>query len=101
MMIAAVELEEISLGHPQATHIVYDGREIGSTAAIGEKLSQLKLSRTDDPHYVVFVRVDKSGECLLTAFSMMGGPAEYRTRHRLGAFPGIGKNSAKARAGSA
>jgi hypothetical protein len=95
MMITTVELEEIIARTPAGEQIVYDGREIGSTDAIGEKLSQLKLSRTDDPHYVVFVGVDKSGECLLTAFSTMGDPVEYRTRHKLGAFPGIDKSSSE------
>jgi hypothetical protein len=95
MMVTATELEEIIARTPAGEQIVYDGREIGSTDAIGEKLSRLKLSRTDDPNYVIFVGVDKSGECLLTAFSTMGDPAEYRTRHKLGAFPGIGKSSSE------
>ena len=58
---------------------------------IAEKLSQLKLSRGGDPHYVIFVGVDKLGECLLTAFPTMGDPLEFRARHKLGAFPGIDK----------
>jgi hypothetical protein len=94
MMITAAELEEIIARTPAGEQVVYDGREIGSTDAIAEKLSQLKLSRsTDDPHYVIFVGVDKSGECLLTAFPTMGDPVEFRGRHQLGAFPGIGKSS--------
>jgi hypothetical protein len=72
-MITVVELEEIIARTPAGEQIVYDGREIGSTDAIGEKLSRLKLSRTDDPNYVIFVGVDKSGEYVLTAFSTMGG----------------------------
>jgi hypothetical protein len=95
MMVSATELEEIIARTPAGEQIVYDGREIGSTDAIGEKLSQLKLSRTNDPHYVIFVGVDKSGECLLTAFSTMGDPVEYRMRHKLGAFPGISKSSSE------
>ena len=93
MMITAAELEEIIGRTPAGELVVYDGREIGPTDRIAEKLSQLKLSRGGDPHYVIFVGVDKSGECLLTAFSTMGDPVEYRTRHKLGAFPGIGKSS--------
>ena len=73
--------------------MVYDGREIGSTDAIAEKLSQLKLSRSSDPHYVIFVGVDKSGECLLTAFPTMGDPVEFRTRHNIKGLPGISKSS--------
>ena len=92
-MITTVELEEIIARTPAGEQIVYDGREIGSTDSIAEKLSQLKLSRGGDPHYVIFVGVDKSGECLLTAFPTMGDPLEVRARHKTGAFPGIGKNS--------
>jgi hypothetical protein len=78
MMITAAELEEIIARKPAGEQVVYDGREIGSTDTIAEKLSQLQLSRsTDDPHYVIFVGV-VSGECLLTAFSTMGDPVEFR-----------------------
>jgi len=80
---------------PAGERVVYNGKEIGSTDAIAEKLSRLKLSRGGDPHYVIFVGVDKSGECLLTAFPTMGNPVEYRTRHKLGAFPGISKSSSE------
>jgi hypothetical protein len=93
MMITAAELEEIIARILPGERIVFDGREIGSSDGITEKLSQLKLSRGGDPHYVIFVGVDKSGECLLTAFPTMGDPVEFRTRHRLGAFPGIGKSA--------
>jgi hypothetical protein len=93
MMITAAELDEIIARTPAGERIVYDGREIGSTDGIAEKLGQLKLSRNDDPHYVIFVGVDKSGECLLTAFPTMGDPAEFRTRHNIRGFPGIGKSS--------
>ena len=93
MMITAAELEEIIARTPAGELVVYDGREIGPTDGIAEKLSQLKLSRGGDPHYVIFVGVDKSGECLLTAFPTMGDPLEFRARHRIGAFPGIGKSS--------
>jgi hypothetical protein len=76
-MITAAELEEIIARTPAGEQIVHDGREIGSTDNVAEKLSELKLSRSGDPHYVIFVGVDKSGECLLTAFSTMGDPAEF------------------------
>ena len=93
MMITAAELEEIIARTPVGEQVVYDGGEIGSTDTIAEKLSQLQLSRSTDPHYVIFVGVDKSGECLLTAFPTMGDPVEFRARHKIGVFPGIGKCS--------
>jgi hypothetical protein len=40
MMITTVELEEIIARTPASELIVYDGREIGSTDTIAEKLSQ-------------------------------------------------------------
>jgi hypothetical protein len=49
MMITAAELEEIIVRTPAGERIVYDGRQIGSTDAIAEKLAQLKLSRSGDP----------------------------------------------------
>jgi hypothetical protein len=93
MMITAAELEEIIARTPEGERVVYDGRGIGSTDGIAEKLRQLKLSRSGDPHYVIFVGVDKSGECLLTAFSTTGDPLQFRARHKTGAFPDIGKSS--------
>jgi hypothetical protein len=93
MMITAAELEEIIARTAAGERVVYDGREIGSTDAIAEKLSRVKLNHGGDPHYVIFVGIDKSGECLLTAFPTMGDPLEFRARHKLGAFPGIGKSS--------
>jgi hypothetical protein len=91
MMITVAELKEIIARTAAGERIVYDGREIGSTDGIAEKLRQLKLSRNGDPHYVIFVGVDKSGECLLTPFSTLGDPVEFRTRHNIRGFPGIGK----------
>ena len=93
MMITAAELEEIIARTAAGERVVYDGREIGSTDAIAEKLSQLKSSRSDDPHYVIFVGVDRHGECLLTAFPTIGDPLEFRARHKIGAYPGDGKSS--------
>jgi hypothetical protein len=43
MMITAEELEEIIARTPAGEQVVYDGREIGSTGAIAEKLTQLKI----------------------------------------------------------
>jgi hypothetical protein len=48
MMITAAELEEIIARTPAGEQVVYVGREIGSTDAIAEKLSQLQLSRSTD-----------------------------------------------------
>jgi hypothetical protein len=39
MMITAAELEEIIARTPAGEQVVYDGREIGSTDTIAEKLS--------------------------------------------------------------
>jgi hypothetical protein len=39
--ITAAELEEIIARTPAGEQVVYDGREIGSTDTIAEKLSQL------------------------------------------------------------
>src|SRR5580692_8143810 len=46
MMLTAAELEEIIARTPAGERIVYDGREIGSTDGIAEKLKQLKISRS-------------------------------------------------------
>jgi hypothetical protein len=92
MMITAAELEEVIARTPAGERIVCDGRELGSPDGVAEKLRQLKLTRNGDPHYVIFVGVDKSGECLLTAFSTMGDPVEFRTRHNMRGLPGIGKS---------
>ena len=93
MMITVAELEEIIARTPAGERVVYNGKEIGSTDAIAEKLNRLKLSRGGDPHFVIFVGVDKSGECLLTPFSTLGDPVEFRTPHNMRGFPRIGKSS--------
>ena|ERR1700681_4515962 len=77
MMITAAELEELIARTPTGEQVAFEKREIGSTNSVTEKLNQLQLSRSDDPHYVIFVGIDKFGECLLTAFPTMGDP--YRT----------------------
>ena len=44
MMITVAELEEIIARTPAGERVVYNGKEIGSSDAIAEKLSRLKLS---------------------------------------------------------
>ena len=92
-MITVSELEAIIAQTPPGEQVQYETKLIGSVDNVTRKLTDLKLSRGGDPHYVIFVGVDKSGECLLTAFPTMGDPLEFRARHRIGAFPGIGKSS--------
>jgi hypothetical protein len=84
MMITAAELEELIARTPTGEQVAFEKREIGSTNSVTEKLNQLQLSRSDDPHYVIFVGIDKFGECLLTAFPTMGDPLEFRARHKMG-----------------
>jgi hypothetical protein len=38
-------------------------------------------SRSSDPEYLIFVGLDRFGECFLAAFSTIGDPLEFRTRH--------------------
>jgi hypothetical protein len=84
MMITVAELEELIVRTPAGEQVVFEKREIGSTDSVAEKLNQLKLSRSGDPHYVIFVGINKFGECLLTAFPTMGDPLEFRARHQMG-----------------
>jgi hypothetical protein len=84
MMVTAAELEEIIARTPAGERVVFDNRAIGSTEIVAGKLNQLKLSRSGDPHYVIFVGIDRFGECLLTAFPTMGDPLEFRARHKIG-----------------
>jgi hypothetical protein len=48
---------------------------------VTRKLTELKLSRSSDPEYLIFVGLDRFGECFLTAFSTIGDPLEFRARH--------------------
>jgi hypothetical protein len=80
MMITAAELEELIARTPTGEQVAFES----STNSVTEKLNQLQLSRSDDPHYVIFVGIDKFGECLLTAFPTMGDPLEFRARHQMG-----------------
>ena len=84
MMVTVAELEEIIARTPAGEQIIHENREIGSIESVAGKLTQLKLCRSDDPHYLIFVGIDKFGECFLTAFPTMGDPLEFRTRHKIG-----------------
>jgi hypothetical protein len=105
MMVTVAEFEEIIARTPAGEQIIHENREIGSIESVAGKLTQLKLCRSDDPHYLIFVGIDKFGECFLTAFPTMGDPLEFRTRHKMGGafdkpdaadaitIPGIAKDS--------
>jgi hypothetical protein len=57
--------------------VKYEGKPIGSVA---RKLNELKLKRSGDPDYLIFVGIDRFGECFLTAFSTMGDPISFTAR---------------------
>jgi hypothetical protein len=58
--------------------------ESGDTCpAWRRKPNELKLSRAEDPHYLIFVGLDRFGECSLIPFSTIDDPLEFRSRQRL------------------
>ena len=60
----------------------YEGEPIDAVEQVTRKLTQLKLKRASDPDYLIFVGVDRFGECFLAAFSTIGDPLEFRARHQ-------------------
>jgi hypothetical protein len=81
MMITVSELEAIIAQTPAGEHVQYDAKPIGSVDHVSMKLSDLKSSRSSDPDYLIFVGLDRFGECFLAAFSAIGDPFEFRARH--------------------
>jgi hypothetical protein len=81
MMITVSELEAIIAQTPADEQVLYEAKPIGSVDHVTRKLTELKLSRTSDPEYLIFVGLDRFGECFLAAFSTIGDPLEFRTRH--------------------
>jgi hypothetical protein len=81
MMITVSELEAIIAQTPPGEHVRYDAKPIGSVDHVTRKLTELKLSRSSDPDYLIFVGLDRFGECFLAAFSTVGDPLEFRARH--------------------
>jgi hypothetical protein len=81
MMITVSELESIIAQALPGEQVHYEGKPIGSVDQMTRKLNELKLKRGGDPDYLIFVGMDRSGECFLAAFSTMGDPREFRARH--------------------
>ena len=81
MMITVSELEAFIAQTLAGEQVQYEGKPIGSVDQMTRKLTELKLNRSGDPDYLIFVGIDRFGECFLTAFSTMGDPREFRLRH--------------------
>jgi hypothetical protein len=81
MMVTVSELEAIIAETPPGEQVQYETRLIGSVDDVTRKLTELKLNRSGDPDYLIFVGVDRFGECFLAAFSTIGDPLEFRARH--------------------
>ena len=81
MMITVSELEAIIAQTPPGKHVQHEAKPIGSVDYVTRKLTELKLSRSSDPDYLIFVGIDRFGECFLAAFSTIGDPLEFRARH--------------------
>jgi hypothetical protein len=81
MMITVSELESIIAQAVPGEQVQYEGKPIGAVDHVTRKLTELKLKRSGDPDYLIFVGIDHFGECFLTAFSTMGDPREFRARH--------------------
>ena len=81
MMITVSELEAIIAQTPADEQVLYGAKPIGSVDHVTRKLTELKLSRASDPEYLIFVGLDRFGECFLAAFSTVGDPLEFRARH--------------------
>ena len=80
-MITVSELEAIIAQTPPGEHVQYEAKPIGSVDYVTRKLTELKSSRSSDPDYLIFVGIDRFGECFLAAFSTMGDPREFRARY--------------------
>src|SRR5436190_1954484 len=81
MMITVSELEAIIAQTLAGEQVQYEGKPIGSIDQMTRKLTELKLKRSGDPDYLIFVGIDRFGECFLTAFSTMSDLWEFRLRH--------------------
>jgi hypothetical protein len=82
MMITVSELEELIAQTPDGEQVQFGAMSIGAVQHVTQKLTELKLSRSHDPHYLIFVGLDRFGECSLIPFSTIGDPVEFRSRHR-------------------
>jgi hypothetical protein len=60
MMITISELEAIIAQTPPGEHVQYEAKPIGSVDYVTRKLTELKLSRSSDPDYLIFVGIAES-----------------------------------------
>jgi len=81
-MVTVSELEAIIAQTPSGEQVQYESKPIGAVDHVTRKLTELKLKRSSDPDYLIFVGVDRLGECFLAAFSTIGDPLEFRARHQ-------------------
>src|SRR5258708_28560229 len=81
MMITVSELEAIIAQAPPGQHVQYEAKPIGSVDYVTRKLTELKLSRSSDPDYLIFVGIDSFGEGFLAPFSTIRDSLEFLARH--------------------
>jgi hypothetical protein len=86
MMVTVSELEAVIAQTPSGEQVQFDTKLIGSVDHVTRKLTELKLNRSGDPDYLIFVGLDRFGECFLAAFSTIGDPLEFRARHENGSI---------------
>ena len=82
MMVTVSELEAVIAQTPFGEQVQFDTKLIGSVDHVTRKLTELKLNRSGDTDYLIFVGLDRFGECFLAAFSTIGDPLEFRARHQ-------------------
>jgi hypothetical protein len=63
MMITVSELEAIIAQTLADEQVQCEGKPIGSVDQMTRKLTELKLKRSGDPDYLIFVGIDRFGEC--------------------------------------
>jgi hypothetical protein len=64
MMITVSELEAIIAQTPPGEQVQYEAKPIGSVDHVTRKLTELKLSRSSDPEYLIFVGLNRFGRML-------------------------------------
>src|SRR5260370_24454634 len=81
MMSPVSQLGATLVQPPPGRQVQDEAKPMGSVDYVTRKLTELKLSRSSDPDYLIFVGIDRFGECFLAAFSTIGDPLEFRARH--------------------
>ena len=81
MMITVSELESIIAHGAPGDQVQYEGKPIGSVDNATRKLTELKLKRSSDPDYLIFVGIDRFGECFFAIFSTGATRGKFRARH--------------------